>query len=66
MFHAIFFDLTPGVESNQAFEYQIFNESKREDTWSRQIKLPPRSTVEVPKRTLELTPGQFDSTFGNP
>ena len=57
------FDLAPGVEFNQAFEYQIFNESKREDSWSRQIKLPPRSTLEVPKRTFELTSGEFDSTF---
>ena len=53
------FDLAPGVEFNQAFEYKVFNESKREDMWSRMIKLPPRSTVEVPNRTLQLAPGEF-------
>ena len=57
------FDLAPGVDFNQAYEYKVFNESKREDMWSRMIKLPPRSTVEIPKETLSLKPGEYDSTF---
>ena len=52
------FDFAEGVEFDDALEYQVFNESKKDESWSRRTTFKKNELVKIDLAPMKLSKGK--------